>query len=101
MIEGYIIEIDRYFRNDIGRTCFTIDTVYTNLNEAIERSRMIYNEYCKAYNELVRPFDLCHFSDKTGKFNIYELWDHYYADGTIRKVTIKLDNKKTKEDNND
>ena len=95
MTEGYIVEVSRYLRNDSEDCQFIVDdTVFINLNDAIERSRKLYNEYCESANKLVRPFDECYFNDKTGKFFIFELFESYYAEASIKKVSIDSGNTK-------
>ena len=93
MTEGYIVEVRCQLRNAIEDCQFIDDTVFINLKDAIERSRMLYTKYCEAVNELVRPFEVCYFNDKTGKFSIFE-FESYYTERSIKKVSIDPGNTK-------
>ncbi len=105
MIEGYIIKIERCLRSDNDYVFITSDTVFTNLNKTIEESRRIYNEYLnhiatnEPYKYYDKPFDEKRFSDNDGAFFISDT-EGYYVEGTIEKVSIDLDNKQLKKDNN-
>ncbi len=109
MIEGYIIKIERCLRDDGYVVFINSDTVYTNLNKAIEESRKLYNNFCEqienearseySFDELQdEPFDEKRFCDD-GAFFIRNIYD-YYVDAYIEKVNIDIDNKQLKKDNN-
>lgn len=116
MIDGYIVEGKKLLRIDDTLDIFTSDTVFENLSDAINESRKIYKKLLKSikkdyktyYNKEDDSLEENFFVDEKneqwynspiGSFSIVDINGHF-AEGFLKKVTIKLDNKKTEKDNN-
>lgn len=114
MIEGYIIEGKRFLREDPEPDFFTSDTVFTNLADAIEGGRKIYEEILgfikedgdeSYYDEEEDPFEENFFADDLSDRNAGYLFsirdtDGYFAEGFLKKVSINLGDKKLEKTNN-
>ena len=112
MIEGYLIEGKRFLRGDERHYNITSDIVFTSLSDAIEEGRKTFRKYfdilvnrAVIYDEYPSPIDERGYSENSFdennmRFYAHEVDDHY-VEVTIRKVSIKLGNKKLEETNND
>ena len=112
MIDGYIIEGKRLLQGDERFYNITSDVVFTNLSDAIEEGRKTFRKYLDIlvnraviYDEYPSPIDEMVYSENSFdennmRFYAHEVEDHY-VEVTIRKVSIKLGNKKLEETNND
>ena len=108
MIDGYIIEGERFLRGDDRPYNITSDIVFTSLSDAIEEGRKIFKQYFDIlsgreyyYADGGNPIDeYCGFSKETMSFYAHNT-SCCYVSVKIRKVSIKLENKKLEETNND
>lgn len=113
MIEGYIIGGKRRLREDFEPDFFTSDTVFTNLADAIDGGRKIYEELlgfikeddASYYDEGEDPFEENFFADDLSDRNAGYLFsvrdtDGYFAEGFLKKVSINLGGKKLEGANN-
>ena len=117
MAECYIVVGKQFLRRDDASDFFTSDTVFKNLSDAINESRKIYEKFLRFIKE---DYEFCYNTDEDlfeenffvdekneqwynspiGSFSIVDINGHF-AEGFLKKVTIKLDDKKTEKDNND
>lgn len=106
MIEGYIIEGTSFIAGNERPYDITSDIVFTSLSDALEEGRNTFEKYFDFisdpafYPDGGNQIDEKYFDEDNMVFYSHNIRG-YYVEVTIRKVSIKLGNKKLEETNND